>query len=174
MRDCPKIDSGEAFIKECELKDAENMYEIINDAANRYLGVIPDDCYHEPYMPMDELLDEIHQMAFFGYVTGQKLVGVMGLQRVKDVTLIRHAYVLRDWQGKGIGSELLEHLLKLTTTENILVGTWADAYWAIDFYKEHGFELLPNKDELLRRYWKISSRQRKASVVLGFKVNRIT
>lgn len=128
-------------------------------------------------MPMDELLDEMldemRQMAFSGYMTGRKLVGVMGLQRVRDVTLIRHAYVLIEWQGKGIGSRLLEHLLKLTTTRNILVGTWADAYWAIEFYREHRFELLPNKDELLKRYWKIPYSQREASVVLGSKIDRI-
>jgi len=109
-------------------------------------------------------------MVFFGYMMGSKLVGVTGLQRVKDVILIRHTYVMRGWQRKGIGSKLLRHALKLATTKRVLVGTWADASWAINFYRRHGFELLPNKDELLRRYWQIPDRQREVSVVLGLEV----
>jgi len=162
----------EGFIKRCELKDVGSIYEVINDAAKTYRGVIPVDCYREPYMPMDELLDEMRQMTFFGYLVGQKLVGVTGLQRVNDVTLIRHTYVLREWQRKGVGSRLLRHTIKLATTRKVLVGTWADANWAINFYRKHGFEPLPNKDELLRRYWKILDRQREASVVLGLETNR--
>jgi len=143
------------------------MYLIINEAARAYQGVIPADCYHQPYMPMEELEREMKQIAFFGWEINGELVGVMGFQPVKDVTLIRHAYVLPRWQKQGIGSKLLNHLKGLVTTPHLLVGTWTDARWAITFYQKHGFELLPNKDELLKTYWNIPQRQIETSVVLG-------
>ncbi len=120
-------------------------------------------------MPMDELEREIKRMAFFGWEANGELVGVMGFEPVKDVTLIRHTYVLPQWQGQGIGSKLLGHLKGLVTTSRLLVGTWADAYWAIDFYQKRDFSLLPDKDELLKTYWDIPQRQIETSVVLGYK-----
>ena len=98
-------------------------------------------------------------------------VGVMGIERVKDVTLIRHAYVLPDYQDRGIGRKLLEHLIELTSTPQLLVGTWKDATWAVRFYENNGFELLPEKDKLLADYWDIPQKQIETSVVLGVKIN---
>jgi len=155
------------MIRKCGPEDIERICFIINDAAKAYKRVIPPDCYHEPYMPIDELRQEMGRMAFYGCEEEGALVGVMGFQPGEDVTLIRHAYVLTDWQRKGIGSRLLDHLKKLATTPRLLVGTWADVHWAIEFYEKHGFRLLPNKDELLRAYWDIPERQIEASVVLG-------
>jgi GNAT superfamily N-acetyltransferase len=156
-----------AMIRELSPKEAQVIYKIINQAAFAYKGVIPADCYHEPYMPEEELLSEMKSMTFFGWEERYKLVGVMGFQPIKDVTLIRHAYVLPDYQGKGIGTKLLNHLKQMTSTNRLLVGTWADATWAIDFYQKQGFKLMPNKDELLMKYWDIPNRQIETSVVLG-------
>ncbi len=108
-------------------------------------------------------------MIFFGWEVNGELVGVIGFEPIKGVTLIRHAYVLPQWQKQGIGSKLLNHLKGLVATSRLLVGTWADVYWAIDFYKKHGFNLLPDKDELLKTYWGIPQRQIETSVVLGIK-----
>ena len=111
------------------------------------------------------------RMTFFGWETKEgELVGVMGFEPTKDVTLIRHAYVLPQWQRQGIASRLINHLRGLVTTPRLLVGTWADAYWAIEFYKKHDFTLLANKDELLKTYWDIPQRQIETSVVLGMDV----
>jgi len=151
----------------CQPGDTQRIHFIINEAAKAYEGVIPADCYHQPYMPMDELEQEMKRMTFFGWEVNGELVGVTGFEPIKDVTLIRHAYVLPGWQRQGIGSKLLNHLKGLATTSRLLVGTWADARWAITFYKKHGFSLLPNKDELLKTYWDIPQRQTETSVVLG-------
>jgi len=155
------------MIRKLSLEDIDVIYEIINQAARAYQGVIPDDCYHEPYMSMDELRREMAKMTFFGWEEEGKLVGVMALQPVKDVALIRHAYVLPNYQRKGIGSRLLGYLRLTANTKELLVGTWADATWAVDFYQKHGFKLMPNKDKLLRKYWDIPERQIETSVVLG-------
>ena len=155
------------MIKELSSREAQVIYEIINQAAFVYKGIIPADCYHEPYMPEEELLSEMKSMTFFGWEERGKLVGVMGFQPIKDVTLIRHAYVLPDYQGKGIGTKLLNHLKQMVRTSHLLVGTWADATWAIDLYQKQGFKLTPNKDELLMKYWDIPKRQIETSVVLG-------
>jgi GNAT superfamily N-acetyltransferase len=160
-----------AVIKQCQPQDTRIIYPVINDAAKAYRGVIPPDCYHEPYMSIDELSREMEEMSFFGWQDEERLVGVMGFQRVKDVTLIRHAYVITSWQRRGIGSKLLNHLKSLCETQRLLVGTWADVRWAIAFYEMHGFRLLPDKDELLRAYWRISDRQRETSVVLGLELS---
>ena len=153
-------------------QDTDTIFSIINQAAHAYRGVIPDDCYHEPYMPLDELQKEMRLMTFFGWQQRQSLVGVMGFQPVKDVTLIRHAYVLPDSQRKGIGIRLLNYLRQLTATGRLLVGTWQDATWAIAFYQKNGFRLMPDKDNLLKLYWDISSRQIKTSVVLGIDLSK--
>jgi len=147
------------MIRQCQPDGAQQIHFIINEAARAYEGVIPPDCYHQPYMPMEELEQEMKRMTFFGWEVNGELVGVMGFEPVKDVTLIRHAYVLPRWQKQGIGSKLLGHLRGLVATSRLLVGTWVDAHWAIDFYKKHGFSLMPNKDELLKTYWDIPQRQ---------------
>ena len=160
----------QGMIYTCQSRDAPGIYFIINEAAKAYEDVIPADCYHQPYMTMEELKREMKRMTFFGWEINQELVGIMGFEPIKDVTLIRHAYVLPQWQRQGIASKLLAHLKGLVTTSRLMVGTWADAYWAMEFYVKHGFSLLPNKDELLKTYWDIPQRQIETSVVLGMEV----
>ncbi len=158
------------MIRDCQPGDSERIYLIINEAAKAYEGVIPADRYHQPYMSRDELERERKRITFFGWEVNGELVGVMGFEPIKDVTLIRHAYVLPQWQQQRIGSKLLNHLKTLVTTSRLLVGTWAAAGWAITFYQKHGFKLLPDKDELLKTYWDIPRRQIETSVVLGMEV----
>jgi GNAT superfamily N-acetyltransferase len=141
---------------------------IINEASQKYRGVIPADCWHEPYMSRAELEREIASgVAFSGWVENGELMGVMGVQRVKDATLIRHAYVRSGQQGKGIGGTLLKALSEQVDGQ-LLIGTWADASWAIQFYQGRGFRLVTGdeKNRLLDTYWTISPRQRDTSVVL--------
>ena len=143
--------------------------KIINEAARAYQGVIPEDCWQEPYMSGDELQAEIAAgVDFWAYLASTGLLGVMGRQPLTEVTLIRHAYVLPLAQQQGIGARLLNHLLKGVNTP-LLVGTWAAAWWAIRFYEKYGFrQVAPDeKDRLLRRYWTISDRQVETSVVLA-------
>ncbi len=161
------------MIRLCQPNDTETIYFIINEAARAYEGVIPSDCYHRPYMSLDELQREMKRMTFLGWEVNGELVGVMGLEPIKNVTLIRHAYILPRWQQQGIGSKLLNHLKNLVTTSRLLVGTWADAHWAIDFYQKHGFTLLPNKDKLLKTYWDIPQRQIETSVVLEIEMGKL-
>ena len=157
------------MIIENTIKDLSNILYVINDAAIKYKGIIPDDCWHEPYMLEEELVNEFdHGVRMFGYNKNNKLVGVMGIQEFKDVTLIRHAYTLTNYQGKGIGKSLLQYLFKLNKSPNLLVGTWQDATWAIQFYEKFGF-IRQNKKQtaqLLNKYWEISSKQIENSVVL--------
>ncbi len=160
------------MIRRCHSGDTERIYFIINEAARAYAGVIPADCYHWPYMPMDELVREMKRVTFFGYQINRQLVGVMGIEPVKDASLIRHAYVLPRWQRHGIGSQLIEHIKWAAGTTRLLVGTWADAGWAVRFYKEHGFTLSRDKDKLLKTYWDIPQRQIDTSVVLGLQTAR--
>jgi GNAT superfamily N-acetyltransferase len=155
----------------CELSilHIQRMLEIINKAATVYKGIIPKDRWKEPYMSAEELKKEIDDgVKFFGWIEESTIVGVMGIQQVKDVTLIRHAYVTQKYQNKGIGRNLLRYLLDLTKTLDVLVGTWEAATWAIYFYEKHDFKLVSKKEknELLRRYWKIPNRQIETSVVL--------
>ena len=159
------------MIRECQPSDIGKMHFIINEAARAYRDIIPADCYHQPYTPMDELEQEMKHMAFFGWEVDKELVGIMGFQPIKDVTLIRHAYVLPQWQKQGIGNRLLSHLKNLVTTSHLLVGTWADAYWAIGFYQKYGFTLQPDKNDLLRTYWDVPERQIETSVVLGLDID---
>lgn len=157
------------MIRRCDEQDSDAIWAIINDGAQAYKGVIPQDCWKEPYMSRDELRHEMQQgVAFSGCEESGDLLGVMGVQPVQDVTLIRHAYVRTSNQSQGIGSRLLIHLQKLTQRP-ILIGTWADAAWAIRFYEKHGFQIVPphQKEGLLTRYWKIPERQRETSVVLA-------
>jgi GNAT superfamily N-acetyltransferase len=160
------------MIRECRPEDAARMFFIINEAAKAYADVIPADRYRQPYMPLAELEREMKRMTFYGWEEKGELVGLMGIEPVKDVTLTRHAYILPKWQKKGIGSKLLKHLIDLVKSRRLLVGTWADARWAIDFYKKRGFKLEPDKDELLRTYWEIPRRQIETSVVLGLEIKQ--
>ncbi len=151
--------------------DFDAVLKVINDAAQAYKGVIPNDRWKEPYMLAEELKEEIEAgVRFLGWVEDSHLLGVMGIQAIKDATLIRHAYVVTKCQGRGIGTELLEHLIGLAQTPEILVGTWANATWAIRFYEKHSFKLASpkEKDELLRTYWNIPDRKIETSVVLRF------
>ena len=158
------------MIRQCQQGDTKRIHTIINEAARAYQGVIPFDCFHQPYMSREELEREMKRMTFFGWEANGELVGVMGFEPIKDVTLVRHAYVLPRWQRQGIGSKLLGYLKGLVITSRLLVGTWADAHWAIDFYQKHGFSLRPDKDELLKTYWDIPHRQIETSVVLGIEM----
>jgi len=149
--------------------DFENILKIINDGASAYKGIIPDDRWQEPYMSAQELLAQIQDgVKFWCYLDSDRITGVMGIQEKSDVTLIRHAYVRTSARNKGIGSKLLNHLAELTT-KPILIGTWADAAWAINFYKKHGFKLVSpqEKEHLLKKYWTIPIRQIETSVVLA-------
>jgi len=148
------------------------ILNIVNEAAEAYKGIIPEDRWKEPYMSTEELREEITSgVKFYGWIENDVLVAVMGIQPVNDVTLIRHAYVLTGHQRRGIGEKLLRHLLKMVRTSEVLVGTWEAAYWAIRFYEKHGFKLVTKeeKDRLLREYWSIPERQVETSVVLKLK-----
>lgn len=154
--------------------ESDDTLKIINEAARAYKDVIPQDRWKDPYMLPEELEEEIGSgVEFFGYEVGQELVGVAGIQPVEDTTLIRHTYVLSDYQRKGIGGKLLQHLINLAQTPEVLVGTWKAAYWAIRFYRKYGFSLVSEeeKDRLLRKYWNIPQRQVETSVVLKLKKN---
>jgi len=157
------------MIRKCTGRDFEVMYSIINDAAGSYRGVIPADRWKVPYMSKDELSCEIREgVAFWGYEQDGELVGVMGIQPVQDITLIRHAYVRTERRNQGIGGKLLNYLLKLITTP-VLIGTWADATWAVRFYEKYGFQRvsIEEKNRLLKKYWAIPERQVETSVVLA-------
>ena len=156
-------------VRRCRTDDFDDILAVVNDGAEAYRGVIPADCWHEPYMPDAELGREIAAgVAFWGIEEDGALVAVMGLQRVGDVDLIRHAYVQGARQRRGLGGELLRSL-GARADRPLLVGTWAAAAWAVDFYRKHGFEVVPRAETaaLLRRYWSISERQIETSVVLA-------
>ena len=157
------------MIRQCDSTDFRAISSIINDAAQAYKGVIPADCWKEPYMPEDELRHEIAEgVIFWGYQEGAELLGVMGIQHVQDVTLIRHAYVRTARRNQGIGAKLLSWL-RGQTARPVLIGTWADAVWAIRFYEQRGFRTVSpeEKNRLLRKYWSVPERQMHTSVVLA-------
>jgi GNAT superfamily N-acetyltransferase len=155
-------------IRKCTTDEVPRIGDVINDAAVAYRGVVAVDQWKEPYMPLAELQHEIAAgVSFWGAYDGDALVGVMGLQQVKDVSLIRHAYTLTSRQGQGIGKLLLRHVVG-HTDRPVLIGTWAAASWAIGFYQSQGFRMLgAEKSDVLRRYWSISDRQVEESVVLA-------
>jgi GNAT superfamily N-acetyltransferase len=158
-----------SVIRPCREDERASILAIINAAAEAYRGVIPPDRWHEPYMSAHELGAEIAAgVVFWGCEQQGALAGVMGIQRVRDVDLIRHAYVLPSSQRHGLGAALIKHLQSLSA-RRMLVGTWSDANWAISFYRRHGFELLSREHttELLETYWSISARQVEMSVVLA-------
>ena len=155
----------------CKVLESESNFllNVVNDSAEAYRGVIPPDCWKEPYMSAEELREEIaHGVQFYGYKENSLLVAVMGIQRVRDVTLIRHAYTLTSHRRRGFGERLLNRLLSLAETPLVLVGTWEAAWWAVRFYEKHDFKLVTTeeKNRLLREYWNISERQVETSVVL--------
>ncbi len=157
------------MIRPCTDNDFDAVLAIVNDAAQAYKGHIPADRWHEPYMPAEYLRHELDAgVRFWGYEDAGRLLGVMGIQDVQDVTLIRHAYVRTAERGKGIGGKLISHL-KTLITRPALVGTWAAATWAIRFYERNGFKLVTweEKERLLRKYWNIPERQTETSVVLA-------
>lgn len=156
------------MIRPCSDSDLAAIHAIINDAAAVYQGVIPPDCWHEPYMPLRELRNEISQgVVFWGFQLHNELAGVMGIQDKDDVSLIRHAYVRTSFQGQGIGKALLRHLEGLSG-KPILIGTWMDASWAIRFYENNGYAPVSRQAtrRLLKTYWNIPDRQVETSVVL--------
>jgi GNAT superfamily N-acetyltransferase len=157
------------MMRRCDDGDFELIWAIINDSAKAYKGTIPADRWTEPYMSRQELRRQIDEgVVFWGYEESGTLEAVMGIQQVHDVTLIRHAYVRTSSQKRGIGAKLLSHLRGLTTAP-VLIGTWADAVWAIQFYEKFGFQSVgpQEKDRLLRKYWTIPERQIETSVVLA-------
>jgi N-acetylglutamate synthase-like GNAT family acetyltransferase len=159
-------------LRRCVSADLPQLLAVINDAAEAYRGHIPADRWHEPYLPADELERELGAgVTFWGWEDEGRLLGVMGLQDVRDVALIRHAYVATAERRAGIGGRLLVHLLA-QTIRPVLVGTWAAATWAVRFYERHGFRLVSpaEKDRLLREYWTIAERQIEVSVVLALRL----
>lgn len=157
------------MIRPCTPADFQAICDVINDAARAYQGVIPDDVWREPYMPAAELQEEIAAgVAFSAYEDRGELLGVMGIQQVAEVALIRHAYVRSSRRNQGIGGALLSHLQR-SARRPLLIGTWADAGWAVRFYQRRGFSLVTPemKDRLLRRYWSVPERQVELSVVLA-------
>ena len=157
------------MIKECKQNNTSEILNIINNASLKYKGIIPNDCWKEPYMPESELLEVFEEgVKMFGYVQDDKLISVMGFQEIMEVVLIRHAYTLTEYQGKGIGSTLLKYLLDRNKDSRLLVGTWRDAKWAIRFYEKFGFVLHEKKESnsLLEKYWNIPPKQIEHSVVL--------
>jgi len=157
------------MIVTCDKADMNSIYQIINDAAIAYKGVIPADRWHEPYMSSDQLNNEIESgVQFWGWKEDSVLQGIMGIQQVQDVSLIRHAYVRTGMRNKGIGTKLLMYLMK-KTDRPVLIGTWKDAVWAIEFYKKNGFSLVSEEEKnvLLKKYWSIPDRQVETSVVLA-------
>ena len=157
------------MIRQCDERDFELIWAIINDGAQAYRGVIPEDRWTEPYMSREKLRHEVDDgVVFCGYEESETLLGVMGIQRVQDVTLIRHAYVRTGSQKRGIGAQLLAHLRERAKGP-VLIGTWADAVWAIRFYERHGFQMVGSeeKNRLLKTYWSIPERQVETSVVLA-------
>ena len=157
------------MISEYKKKDSSKVLYVINEAAIKYKGVIPDNCWHEPYMSEQQLINEFDDgVRMFGYNHNNKLNGVIGIQKVKDAILIRHAYILTSHQGEGVGSLLLKYLLEKNKNSRLLVGTWQKAIWAIQFYEKYDFVLQTKKqtNELLKKYWKISPKQIENSIVL--------
>ena len=157
------------MIKEYKKNDCYEKLYVLNDAAERYRNVIPDNCWKEPYMSESELLEVFEEeVKMFGYVQDNKLISVMGFQETMDVVLIRHAYTLTEHQGKGTGSTLLKYLLNRNKDSRLLVGTWKDAIWAIRFYEKFGFVLHEKKEStlLLEKYWNVPAKQIEYSVVL--------
>jgi len=157
------------MINEYSKSDISNILAVINDASLKYKGIIPDDCWHEPYMAKHKLVNEFTDgVRMFGYKNDNILVGVMGIQKLNNVTLIRHAYTLTSYQGTGIGTSLLQYLFEINQRDRLLVGTWKKATWAIQFYQKFGFVLHTQKQtvRLLKKYWNIPSNQIANSVVL--------
>ena len=157
------------MITEYTKNDISKILYVINDAALIYKGIIPDNCWHNPYMSKQKLMIEFTKgVRMFGYAKNNKLVGVMGIQELNNITLIRHAYTLTHYQGAGVGGSLLKYLFEINQSNCLLVGTWCEATWAIQFYEKFGFILQTKKKtvQLLKKYWSIPLKQINNSVVL--------
>jgi N-acetylglutamate synthase-like GNAT family acetyltransferase len=157
------------MIRQCTENDIPEIYEIINDSSQAYRGIIPEDRWHDPYMSREKLSLEIQDgIIFWGVEQNSRLIGIMGIQDKGEVTLIRHAYVRTKIRNQGVGTRLLRHL-EILTNNPILIGTWADAVWAISFYQKNGYQLVTQeeKNRLLKQYWNIPYRQVETSVVLA-------
>ena len=157
------------MITEYTKEDRSNILYVINEASLKYKGVIPEDCWHEPYMPEQELLNEFENgVRMFGYEMDGILVGVMGIQELEEVTLIRHAYILSEYQRRGIGKSLLQYLFHINQSGRLLIGTWQGATWAIEFYLNNGFFQHDREQtfQLLNKHWKVPLKQMENSVVL--------
>ena len=157
------------MIKEYKKKNTSKILNVINDASIKYKGIIPNDCWKEPYMSGKELINEFSNgVCMYGYRLNNTLIGVIGIQEVKEVVLIRHAYTLSSYQNRGVGSALIKYLLKKNQGSRLLVGTWKDATWAIRFYKKFGFFIHTKQETnlLLKKYWQIPAKQIRNSVVL--------
>lgn len=170
VKPAAEVEARTLLIRRCRVDDERTMHHIINAAAEAYRGVIPGDCWHDPYMSEIELRQELDAgVVFTGAEMSGQLVGVMGIQPSRDVDLIRHAYALPEYQGLGIGGALLGHLVSLSR-RRVLVGTWRDASWAIRFYERHGFTRIEDpalRADLFRMYWGITERQIETSVLLS-------
>jgi len=156
-------------IRKCTDDDTRTIYKIINESAKSYKQVVPQHAYREPQMSMEELLSEMKRIKFYAAVENDEIVGVMGYEFIKDVVLIRHSYIKPNFQRKGFGSRLLEHLealVKKSGLSKIIIGTCANAFWAIAFYQKHGYKLVENHDAVLRKYYNIPAVQRKNSLAL--------
>lgn len=159
------------MIRNATEKDYDEIYNVINDSAIAYKGIIPMDRWHEPYMSKEELKKQIEAgVRFSCYIDNEKIIGIMGIQDKKEVELIRHAYVITKYRKKGIGTILIQNLIKDSKIP-VLIGTWKAAHWAISFYKKHGFLIVSEEEKniLLRKYWNIPNRQVETSVVLADK-----
>ena len=153
------------MINEYTKSNCSEILYVVNDAAVRYKNIIPNNCWHEPYMSERELLGEFEDgVQMFGYLHNNKLIGVIGVQEIKDVVMIRHAYTLTAYQGKGTGNALLKYLLNNHQNSRLLVGTWQDAKWAIQFYEKFDFVLHAKEESalLLEKYW--NTRQNKLKI----------
>lgn len=160
------------MIRKLSNQNFSAILSVVNEAAVAYKEVIPSDRWKEPYMSVEDFSVEIESgVEFYGYFENECLIGVMGIQPVKDVTLIRHAYVLTSHQRRGIGGKLLTFLKSLVLTPKVFVGTWSDSWWAIRFYEKNGFRLVSQleKNEFLHKYWNIPERQVETSAVLELK-----
>jgi GNAT superfamily N-acetyltransferase len=165
-----KLSSPRGTIRQCDSKDIDTIFEVINEASKAYKPVLPSDAYHEPQMPLEEVQREIRRVRFLVYEEEGRILGVMGYEYLGEVALIRHAYVRSRAQRKGIGTLLLTHIensiIQSKTVRKIVIGTYSGASWAISFYEKHGYQKSSNPQEILTKYYDIPEVQRLNSLTL--------